>query len=82
MAVKNKMENNKFIKTIVFITNIVHFNVFFLQNYMFCSKDDLKEFGSQMYAVVMCQQSKELIKDSMDELLKNLNHKVCLLDSL
>jgi hypothetical protein len=43
---------------------------------MFCSKDDLKEFGSQMYAVVMCQQSKDLIKDSMEELLKNLNHKV------
>ncbi|CAG2228106.1 ECM29 [Mytilus edulis] len=46
-----------------------------LINYMFSSKDDLKEFGSQMYAVVICQQSKDIIKDSMEELMKNLNHK-------
>ncbi|CAG2221633.1 ECM29 [Mytilus edulis] len=45
------------------------------ENYMFSSKDDLKEFGSQMYAVVICQQSKDIIKDSMEELMKNLNHK-------
>ena len=43
---------------------------------MFSSKDDLKEFGSQMYAVVICQQSKDVIKDSIEELMKNLNHKV------
>ncbi|CAG2238012.1 ECM29 [Mytilus edulis] len=46
-----------------------------MKNYMFSSKDDLKEFGSQMYAVVICQQSKDIIKDSMEELMKNLNHK-------
>ncbi|XP_076089191.1 proteasome adapter and scaffold protein ECM29-like isoform X1 [Mytilus galloprovincialis] len=46
-----------------------------MKNYMFSSKDDLKEFGSQMYAVVICQQSKDIIKDSMEELMKNLNNK-------
>ena len=52
-------------------------NFVIFQGYIFSSKDDLKDYASQMYALIICNQTdKQQIIDSLEDFIKKLNDKV------